>query len=256
MSEHDASPEEQRAHFLDRMRAAANTSRRERHQRDRFVSLEEMRRASTHRGTLIRAARARVEAARRIVSARQRITDVQVIAFHHMEIQEPARSLLPTLQIRVETLDGFHQRWRVLTRDEISSLIPPMLARAITREAIGHTLHAAEVALSPIVRERLYNAVTDPRPNNDREPTLRHLYDAFSHWYEDPLPRKPEPQVPLLQQKLKEDHGECSICQEELVKGTIVHEIPCVHRFHLECLDGWLKRKQMTCPNCRSNLSC
>ncbi|XP_008279504.1 leukemia NUP98 fusion partner 1 [Stegastes partitus] len=47
----------------------------------------------------------------------------------------------------------------------------------------------------------------------------------------------------------------CLICHEELRKnGTGVQEFNCTHRFHKECMEQWLWKKQ-TCPTCRVHVS-
>ncbi|CAA7024070.1 unnamed protein product [Microthlaspi erraticum] len=42
----------------------------------------------------------------------------------------------------------------------------------------------------------------------------------------------------------------CSICFGELSGGNSCVEIQCSHRFHKDCLWGWLRNKT-SCPNCR-----
>lgn len=47
---------------------------------------------------------------------------------------------------------------------------------------------------------------------------------------------------------------ECSICLETVDSGTCVRQLPCEHRYHLECLDTWLKTS-VICPLCRISLA-
>lgn len=52
----------------------------------------------------------------------------------------------------------------------------------------------------------------------------------------------------------KECHnGEhCPICLDDLVSGTVLAALPCMHAAHLECLTRWLHKDQsMSCPVCR-----
>lgn len=46
------------------------------------------------------------------------------------------------------------------------------------------------------------------------------------------------------------DEGECVICLEEWVKGGIVKEMPCKHKFHGRCIEKWLGMHG-SCPVCR-----
>mmetsp|Transcript_7150 Transcript_7150/g.10552 ORF Transcript_7150/g.10552 Transcript_7150/m.10552 type:complete len:262 (-) Transcript_7150:2386-3171(-) len=45
----------------------------------------------------------------------------------------------------------------------------------------------------------------------------------------------------------------CSVCLDEPQKREKLRVMPCGHKFHLSCIDGWLMR-QSYCPNCKRNL--
>jgi hypothetical protein len=42
----------------------------------------------------------------------------------------------------------------------------------------------------------------------------------------------------------------CTICLEELAAGDVLKRPPCLHDFHSDCLDTWLKTKAC-CPICQ-----
>ncbi|CAM9659538.1 RING finger protein 11 [Lampetra fluviatilis] len=42
---------------------------------------------------------------------------------------------------------------------------------------------------------------------------------------------------------------ECVICMLEFVCGDAVRFLPCLHTYHVECIDDWLMRS-FTCPSC------
>lgn len=44
-------------------------------------------------------------------------------------------------------------------------------------------------------------------------------------------------------------HKECVICMAEFKTGERVRYLPCVHVYHVSCIDGWLMRS-FTCPSC------
>lgn len=50
----------------------------------------------------------------------------------------------------------------------------------------------------------------------------------------------------------KTDH-ECRICLSTFSEGEAVKTLPCLHMYHQNCIDNWLKRKG-DCPICRENV--
>ncbi|WCJ20489.1 RING/U-box superfamily protein [Euphorbia peplus] len=50
--------------------------------------------------------------------------------------------------------------------------------------------------------------------------------------------------------KTSEDELTCSICLEQVNGGELVRSLPCLHQFHTNCIDPWL-RQQGTCPVCK-----
>lgn len=54
----------------------------------------------------------------------------------------------------------------------------------------------------------------------------------------------------------EEDGQLCSICQEDVIKGEMIRELPCSkqHRFHTACIDKWIATNPV-CPLCRISLA-
>lgn len=52
---------------------------------------------------------------------------------------------------------------------------------------------------------------------------------------------------------LGDDECLCSICYGEYTEGETIRTLPCIHNFHLDCVDEWLKRKA-TCPLCKGKV--
>ncbi|KAF5954231.1 hypothetical protein HYC85_007087 [Camellia sinensis] len=50
--------------------------------------------------------------------------------------------------------------------------------------------------------------------------------------------------------KTSEDELTCTICLEQVNRGELVRSLPCLHQFHANCIDPWL-RQQGTCPVCK-----
>ena len=42
----------------------------------------------------------------------------------------------------------------------------------------------------------------------------------------------------------------CPICMIELNAGDPVRFLPCMHVYHKDCIDDWLLKHSLTCPNC------
>eukprot|EP00252_Welwitschia_mirabilis_P011926 TRINITY_DN2651_c0_g1_i1.p1 TRINITY_DN2651_c0_g1~~TRINITY_DN2651_c0_g1_i1.p1 ORF type:complete len:286 (+),score=48.92 TRINITY_DN2651_c0_g1_i1:266-1123(+) len=47
-----------------------------------------------------------------------------------------------------------------------------------------------------------------------------------------------------------EEELTCSVCLEQVNDGELVRSLPCLHQFHVACIDPWL-RQQATCPVCK-----
>ncbi|CAL5340346.1 unnamed protein product [Camellia sinensis] len=47
--------------------------------------------------------------------------------------------------------------------------------------------------------------------------------------------------------------SECPICLEEFHVGNEIRGLPCAHKFHVECIDEWL-RLNVKCPRCRCSV--
>jgi len=53
---------------------------------------------------------------------------------------------------------------------------------------------------------------------------------------------------------LSEESKKCSICLSEFEHGEDVKFLPCTHRFHIACIDHWLKQ-HITCPICKEDVT-
>lgn len=49
---------------------------------------------------------------------------------------------------------------------------------------------------------------------------------------------------------------ECTVCLTEFKPEGVINHLSCGHVFHKNCLEKWLKYRNLTCPNCRTRLVC
>ncbi|XP_010920537.1 E3 ubiquitin-protein ligase SDIR1 [Elaeis guineensis] len=54
--------------------------------------------------------------------------------------------------------------------------------------------------------------------------------------------------------KTSEDELTCTVCLEQVNTGELIRSLPCLHQFHVNCIDPWL-RQQGTCPVCKHRVS-
>ncbi|CAG9311237.1 unnamed protein product [Blepharisma stoltei] len=67
--------------------------------------------------------------------------------------------------------------------------------------------------------------------------------------------RLTQDQIQTIKTELLDECMTCSICLEIVDPGVEVRVLPlCMHKFHCECIDQWLKRNAM-CPYCRRHVS-
>jgi len=50
-----------------------------------------------------------------------------------------------------------------------------------------------------------------------------------------------------------ENENKCTICLCEYQRGDNVTALPCIHKFHVDCINLWI-RTSRTCPICRTNI--
>jgi len=51
----------------------------------------------------------------------------------------------------------------------------------------------------------------------------------------------------------EDEHVTCMICLSEKEVGESVRTLPCLHDFHIDCIDQWL-RSNRTCPICKTDI--
>eukprot|EP00747_Dinoflagellata_sp_TGD_P166406 gnl/TRDRNA2_/TRDRNA2_189143_c0_seq1.p1 gnl/TRDRNA2_/TRDRNA2_189143_c0~~gnl/TRDRNA2_/TRDRNA2_189143_c0_seq1.p1 ORF type:complete len:290 (-),score=29.46 gnl/TRDRNA2_/TRDRNA2_189143_c0_seq1:2-871(-) len=49
------------------------------------------------------------------------------------------------------------------------------------------------------------------------------------------------------------DELHCTVCVEAFQPGEVLRVLPCLHRYHTECIDRWLRRSSL-CPVCKHDV--
>ncbi|KAH7694609.1 Protein Y71F9AL.10 [Aphelenchoides avenae] len=53
--------------------------------------------------------------------------------------------------------------------------------------------------------------------------------------------------MPVSEDVLTDEKGECAICLDEMLAGETIARLPCLCIYHKPCIDEWFKRKNC-CP--------
>jgi len=101
-------------------------------------------------------------------------------------------------------------------------------------------------------------------PNNDDvdQATLDRLNEMYLKDNEKPLKRDVLAQLPRFKfsqskeeskNNKDDDSNKCSVCYYEYKEGDNLMVLPCFHKYHDECITGWLKTQDF-CPVCRTKI--
>merc|ERR1712228_1150837 len=50
-------------------------------------------------------------------------------------------------------------------------------------------------------------------------------------------------------------YSQCMICLEDFIDGDKLRLLPCLHRYHIDCVDQWLQKFRLECPLCRYKIA-
>ncbi|KAH6945763.1 hypothetical protein HPB50_009822 [Hyalomma asiaticum] len=138
--------------------------------------------------------------------------------------------------------------------------------KALERKAMGNCFKSMSSSEDTITL-RSNEDTRDPSaerivlPHPDQEPASELVYYVTPNAKRRPCELSEEEQVmiagriSLIQQLPKGtyDHSEkdreCAICMAEFAVGNAIRFLPCMHIYHVACIDDWLMRS-FTCPSC------
>ena len=73
-------------------------------------------------------------------------------------------------------------------------------------------------------------------------------------WAPRPSAPPPEGSGEQGQEQASAETPACMVCLEEYKAGDVVKTLPCLHYFHSDCIDKWLRRNGK-CPECRVSIN-
>ncbi|KAH6827959.1 RING/U-box superfamily protein [Perilla frutescens var. hirtella] len=73
---------------------------------------------------------------------------------------------------------------------------------------------------------------------------------SLSRTHSSLMQKKQDLPNPQAESKASDDDLTCSVCLEQVTAGELIRSLPCLHQFHVNCIDPWL-RQQGTCPVCK-----
>ncbi|CAF0983259.1 unnamed protein product [Rotaria sp. Silwood1] len=115
-----------------------------------------------------------------------------------------------------------YQRWKIAIREHLTAL-PNALHRMLANREINENDYDILIQL-----ENAQNAAVMGIPENVVKSLPTERINERSH---------------LLK------HGEqCRLCLRLYQIGERVRRLPCRHKFHIDCIDGWLLHSHSTCP--------
>lgn len=87
----------------------------------------------------------------------------------------------------------------------------------------------------------------------EENPELLEHSDDDYNYYDKERYKKIIREIRPLKMKMGESKQPCIICMCKFDKGVKIYRLTCKHLFHVDCLDGWIKKKN-SCPMCRDPL--
>ncbi|KAG0488253.1 hypothetical protein HPP92_006809 [Vanilla planifolia] len=97
-----------------------------------------------------------------------------------------------------------------------------------------------------------YGDVSFHHSSDETEYEIRVDVDESSHQ----RVRSSYSEINSLPLSVVQSHGgeACSVCLESPSVGETIRHLPCMHKFHKECIDTWLKRRPL-CPVCKYSIT-
>ncbi|XP_029928520.1 E3 ubiquitin-protein ligase ZSWIM2 [Myripristis murdjan] len=111
--------------------------------------------------------------------------------------------------------------------------------------------HQQHQFISRMKRREKWRHVSEGMPDEDRGATSKPVNNSLFPAGRDPLPQHVLGCLPVVRvrpgSRLLDPGLQCRICLQSFVLGQSVRTLPCLHKFHTDCVDGILQ-KLNSCP--------
>uniref|UniRef100_A0A7S0FK54 RING-type domain-containing protein n=1 Tax=Pyrodinium bahamense TaxID=73915 RepID=A0A7S0FK54_9DINO len=101
-----------------------------------------------------------------------------------------------------------------------------------------------------------YPDVSDDEPPRGLDPSVIEGH-TLGHVYTAPASQRSSPRRPQQGSRgdvSSEEDRQCMVCMEAFVTGDQLRTLPCMHRYHQQCIDEWLGRSP-ECPICKRDIT-
>ncbi|KAK1289380.1 hypothetical protein QJS10_CPB18g01806 [Acorus calamus] len=169
--------------------------------------------------------------------------------FQHSSFRSANRTRVPTSARMTQFMRSFRDRSPTVSSNEMEIHLPSNM----DFETRLHLLEALEVAYNnnnTRTSSRLPQVQRDFN-ENDYEMLLSLDNDNHHHGGASLNQINSLPQSVVQNNNFEEA---CAICLDTPSLGDTIRHLPCLHKFHKDCIDPWLRRKT-ACPICKSDIT-
>ena len=120
---------------------------------------------------------------------------------------------------------------------------------------LSHTNRSNENNPNPNINSTTIGSLNDFVDGSGFDLLLQHLAQISPSGYASVNPPTKKEAIEEMENLINNEKLQCTICLEDVEIGIIVKEMPCMHKFHCECIVSWLKLHS-SCPVCRFQMPC
>lgn len=167
---------------------------------------------------------------------------------------DPARKNIPSFNNECINKDKSRPKiFKKYEKKDLFRMPPPLLAHENPNFLPRNVERGLVLPFEHLAWENENNNLGFVNHNNSEERDKRQKKEKF--FKKEDIERSFSHSIFIRQKNLDidEECKTCSICWCEFEEQEKIRFLPCLHRFHMECIDLWLV-KHITCPYCKKDL--